>query len=397
LKLSIANKEASIKAKEDSRNTLLEYKKELNALFFKKYSRFIQEGTWISEEYVDDDKYYADSQSVLYNSCYPQVGYQINVIALAGLPGYEYFVYGLGDKTCVIDEEFFGPNYQEEVVITEISENLDDPSKNTIKVQNFKNQFQDLFQKITATVQQTQYNVGSYEKGAALVEANLAKQNEFITNAINGAQTYLNHGQTVVTGPDGITITDDADKQNQLRLVGGAILFSTIDNNTQEQTWMTGVTKDGISANLITAGRLDAGAVQIMSGNEPTFRWDAYGLSAYDALWTRTGDVSAISGVNTKKFVRFDKHGIYGINNVASIDGANWHPDNINQIDEKATFALTWEGLKVTGNDNTVARIGKQTIENGDEKMDCIIRINDGQKDTFIVDDDGNVKIEGHI
>jgi hypothetical protein len=31
------------------------------------------------------------------------------------------------------------------------------------------------------------------------------------------------------------------------------------------------------------------------------------------------------------------------------------------EIDEKATFALTWEGLKVTGNDGVVARIGKQT------------------------------------
>jgi hypothetical protein len=65
-----------------------------------------------------------------------------------------------------------------------------------------------------------------------LLDANLAKQNEFVTNAINGAQTYLNHGQTVKTGPNGITITDDSDKQNQLRLVGGAILFSTTNPDT---------------------------------------------------------------------------------------------------------------------------------------------------------------------
>jgi predicted nucleic acid-binding Zn-ribbon protein len=47
----------------------------LNQLFFQKYSRFIQEGTWIDEEYVDDDLYYNDALSVLYNSCYPQVAY----------------------------------------------------------------------------------------------------------------------------------------------------------------------------------------------------------------------------------------------------------------------------------------------------------------------------------
>ena len=32
---------------------------------------------------------------------------------------------------------------------------LDDPSKNTITVKNYKTQFQDLFQRITASVQQT--------------------------------------------------------------------------------------------------------------------------------------------------------------------------------------------------------------------------------------------------
>ena len=147
-------------------------------------------------------------------------------------------------------------------------------------------------------------------------------------------------------------------------MVGGAILFGATDPDTQEQTWMTGVTRDGISASLITAGQLDAGVVQIMSGNEPVFRWDAYGISAYDALWTSDNNVKAISGVNSKKFVRFDKHGIYGIDNASGIDGASWHPDNIDDIDKNATFALTWEGLKITGNEDengyqVIARLGK--------------------------------------
>ena len=389
LKKSIANKEAEILKQEERQQALLNYKKKLNNLFFKKYNRFIQEGTWIDETYVDDNKYFSDAQAVLYNSCYPQITYTINTISISNLSGYELFKFGLGDKTFVIDDEFFGPGYREEVIITEITENLDDPSKSVLKVQTFKNQFQDLFQKITATVQQTQYNVGSYEKGAALVQASLEKKSEFITNAINSAQTYLNHGQTVKTGPDGITITDDSDKQNQLRLVGGAILFSTIDDNTQESTWMTGVTKDGISANLITAGRLDAGVVQIMSGNEPVFRWDAYGISAYDALWTVDGDVKAISGVNTKKFVRFDKHGIYGINNASGIDGANWHPDNIEAINENATFALTWEGLKVVGNEGVEARIGKN---NGN-----ILAITKNAQTLLNITNDGVLEVAGTI
>jgi hypothetical protein len=165
---------------DDLEEEIEEYKQQkivLNKLFFGKYSRFIQEGTWIDEKYVDDELYYADAQSVMYNSCYPQVGYSVNVIELSRLPGYEDFVYNLGDRTYVEDPEFFGEDYREKVIITEIVENLDNPDKNQIKLQNFKNQFQDLFQKITATVQQTKYSTGSYEKAVALAEANQERKN----------------------------------------------------------------------------------------------------------------------------------------------------------------------------------------------------------------------------
>jgi hypothetical protein len=103
------------------------------------YSRFIQEGTWIEEKYSDDEEYYIDAQSTMYNSCFPQTTYTINVIELSKMPGYENFVFGLGDKTYVEDVEFFGYNqfgspYREEIVLTEIKEDLDNPTKNSIKV-----------------------------------------------------------------------------------------------------------------------------------------------------------------------------------------------------------------------------------------------------------------------
>jgi hypothetical protein len=55
-------------------------------------------------------------------------------MALSKQKGYELFTYNLGDRTFVEDEEFFGEGQKEEVIITEMSENLDNPSKNTIKL-----------------------------------------------------------------------------------------------------------------------------------------------------------------------------------------------------------------------------------------------------------------------
>jgi hypothetical protein len=83
-----------------------------------------------------------------------------------------------------------------------------------------------------------------------------------------------------------------------------------------------------------------------MSGNEPTFRWDSFGISAYDTYLYDSGINQTISGINTKKFVRFDKYGIYGINGGA--DGASWHPLNEQDIENKSSYHLTWDSFKIT-------------------------------------------------
>jgi hypothetical protein len=110
---------------------------------------------------------------------------------LENLPGYEGFEFKLGDTTYAEDPDFFGTDRRIEVIITEISENLDDNSSRKIKVQNFKNQFQDLFQKITATTQQAEYNTGAYEKAVALAEANTEAKGQFLSDALSGMASKL--------------------------------------------------------------------------------------------------------------------------------------------------------------------------------------------------------------
>ena len=355
----IPMKEKELQEVSELQETYLSWKKELNQLFFSKYSQFIQEGTWISEEHIDDNKYYTDAMSVMYNSCTPQVTYSINVLELSSLPGYELFVFDLGDTTYAEDPQFFGDERRVEVAITEIVENLDDPSKNSIKTQTYKNQFQDLFQKITATVQQAQYSTGSYEKAVAFAEADAAMKSSFLSDALRGMGDSLSvAGQTTVqSGVNGITLTD-SNTQDQMRLIGGAILMSVQDKETGVRKWKTGLTPDGISASLVTAGTLNTGSISIMNGGDPLFRWDSFGLSAFDA--EVAGEFKYISQPNPFKFVRFDKYGLYGVNNEkAQINGMSWVPSGLDDIHDNATFAITWQGLQVTGSDGTVVKIGR--------------------------------------
>lgn len=314
--------------------------------FFKRYSNFIQEGTWLDDKYVDDELYYIDAQSVLYNSCFPQVSYSIDIIDLSKLPGFEMFNLGLGDRTYVEDPEFFGYNeddscYREEIVITEYQEDLDEPNKDSIKAQNHKTQFQDLFQRITATVQSVQYAEGSYEKAAALADADAAHKVKFLQDALNDAALILNNAgdQSVLVDINGITITDVDEPSQQIRLVGGGIfLRQQLENG--EQRWTTAITAKGINASLITTGQINTGVIQIMNGTEPTFRWDALGITAYD-FKTGLNNTAFTYDINTKKGVRFDRLGIYGF---AGRDGLSWHPD-LQDVLQDAVFALTWDGL----------------------------------------------------
>lgn len=395
---SIKTKEEALSDYEDDFERYRNQKIRLNKAFYSKYSRFIQEGTWINEEYVDDEKYYADAKSVLYNSCYPQVAYSINVLALSAMPGYELFSFQLGDQTYAEDPNFFGSDIKEEVVLTEIVEHLSSPEKNSIKVQNFKNQFQDLFQKITATVQQAQYRTGSYEKAVALSEATQQRKYQFLTDALAGANVALSAAgqQTVRQGPEGLIITED-NSPNELRLVAGAILLKTQDENGLDK-YVSALTTQGFSANLITAGSLNTGSISIMNGSEPTFRWDSFGISAFYFV-----ESEGIISIDSHKFVRMDKYGIYGINTSdastensgttsVAIDGTSWHATSQDDITNYASFALTWEGLKVSGNQNVTALLGKQgsyifEVTKKDEKGQTVR--------TFAVTNDGEVRATG--
>jgi hypothetical protein len=142
-----------------------------------------------------------------------------------------------------------------------------------------------------------------------------------------------------------------------------------------------------------------------MNYDSPTFKWDSYGLTAYKAMFNNVGGQSVFNGSDVTQFVRFDQHGIYGINDVEGtlVNGGLWRPETIQEITDNATFALTWEGLKVTGSDGVVAHLGKQKYslkeqENDPNPLikDAIMRVVDKDgENTFVIGNDGKVVANG--
>ena len=263
------------KAEYDNNATRLEgwttEKRELALQFYKKYSRFIQEGSWIKEDYTDPNLYYLDAESTLHTSAQPKVTYNISVIDVGVLPGYEVYEFDIGDKTYIEDTEFFGWSltdhsspYKEEIIVSEIVSELDAPDKNSIKVQNYKTQFEDLFQRITAQTQQAEYHTGEYARAAAVIETNgtispTTLENSFANNSFKLANA---RDQSVVWDSSGITTTSLSNPSEMVRIISGGVFLSTDGG----QSWKTGITGSGINTSYLTAGQINTNEIYFMNG-----------------------------------------------------------------------------------------------------------------------------------
>lgn len=338
---------------EDEERLLLE-KEHLHKIFYKKYSRFLQEGSWISEDYIDDNLYYLDAEGVSHTSAHPKISYDINVLEISQLEGYENYTFDLGDKSFIEDTEFFGwtiknglkTPYREEIIVSEIELLLDEPDKNVIKVQNYKTQFEDLFQRIEATSQSLEYHSGEYSKASSVVESNGTIKTDTLQNSIaNNALTIQNaKDQTVVWDETGITATSATSPAEIVRIVNGGIFLSRDGGNT----WSTGITGRGINASCLSSGQINTEEILIMSGGFPSFRWDSSGISAYK--FNTNPQTGALEGFNQGKFIRMDQYGLYGIDGLSNFNASS--PDEDGAIGEEkiwknSNFALTWKGFQI--------------------------------------------------
>jgi hypothetical protein len=311
-------------------------KKELEKAFYSKYSRFILEGTWESNNYVDPELYYLDAVQVSNANAQPKVSYTINIVEISQIEGYENYDFEIGDKTYVEDTEFFGWNsktgspIREEVVISEVEWHLDEPETNIITVQNYKTQFADLFQRISATVQSVQYNQASYARAANIFDVNGNIDSTLLVGSLNNiadASFDLTAGGTLRVTDEGLLIRNLTEPGNLL-IIKNRGIERTVDGG---RTWLNLISAEGVNTEALTAGTVNTQNILILDGDNPSFRWDKSGLNAYGY-----GD----NGIDLKTYVRYDKYGIYGIQN-----DEDYVASSLEDIKDKANFGLTWDGF----------------------------------------------------
>lgn len=311
--------------------------KELDDVFFKKYSRYIQEGTWQDESYVSDDLYYLDAVDVAYTSSRPRVEYNIEVMRLTSLDDFSSKKFGVGDICYVQDKEFFGYGldgktpYKLEIVIHEITSYFDSPEKDSIKVANYQTQFDDLFQRIVSTTQSVQYAQGGYNRAAGAIKPDNTLSFDLLQDTFDyNENLVLNaNNQQVIWDSTGITVSDDKNAANKVRIIAGGIFIS----DDGGYTWKNAVRGDGISTDVLTAGRINTSEIYVYDGHFPSFRWDSYGINAYL--------IDSLGATDFTGCVRFDKFGLYGYKKAA-----DFVPQNETSIwtEDGVKFGITWKG-----------------------------------------------------
>ena len=343
--------------------------------FNDKYTTYIMEGTWQNDEYVDDTKYYLDGIKVAYTSSRPQLSYDINVLRLSRIEEFSSKVFNLGDICYIQDREFFGylrdgfTPYKEKILVSKVSTFLDQPERDVLTVQNYKTRFDDLFQRIAASSQSLQYAEGSYQRAADGITSDGTIDSSLMQSTFDQNQNLVltSSNQNVVWDDTGITVTDKTDTANKTKILAGGIFVSD-DGGV---TWKNAIRGDGISTNLLTAGRIDTNEIYIYDANSPKFRWDSYGITAYS--------IDDGAEVKFNKFIRFDKYGIYGYDGGAN--ESDFVPVNIQQVKDMADFGLTWNGFFLKNkNSNSIFEISTENdliITNNGQKRIQIGRLSD--------------------
>lgn len=342
---------------EDRNEEIIEDKKNLHEIFSEKYYRFIQEGVWTDANYINNDLYYLDARMTLNQSSMPQATYDIGVIDISVLEGYENYNYKIGDLTYIEDTEFFGyyPSskvpYREPVIVSEIEDNLDKPECTKITIQNYNSQFEELFERITNATQTLEFNKNFYDRAANNFTSNnqisiTTLQNSLLNNSLILATSK---DQSVIIDDRGIEVSDLFNMSNKIRIVSEGVMLSQDGG----RTWETGIKATGINANFIVVGQLDTNKINIMNGNFPSFTWDKKGINAY----ATEGANDEL--VNTNKFTRMDSFGFYGVNKSdnsfdSGLSTQNGFADKLNYIKNNSVFSFGWDGFNLKTDNGAV-------------------------------------------
>ena len=232
-----------------------------------------------------DTDIYLDAIEVLKENAYPKVSYTVKVNYLNN--DYVENIYNtLGYVGHINDADLKFNNVRG--YVSSITLDLDSPENDMLEIKNYKNKFEDLFSMITAETQEMKKNNYTLELASAAFTANGEISQNVLQSSIKKVNLdyAFNNGQLTIDEDNGIWGTSD---NGVVAFRGGGIFTATEKNIQGNWKWNTGITPEGINADLITSGQLDTNLIKIYAGDQLRFQMNGDGIFAYK---TKISDAS---------------------------------------------------------------------------------------------------------
>lgn len=223
---------------------------------------------------------YLDALQVLKENAFPRISYTITPSVFDDT--FMYTAYNKLNRIVNInDVDLHLRNIQGYISQLELS--LDSPWEDKYEIKNYRNKFEDLFTSIVAQTEAMQKNEFTMTLAAnALTPEGLIRedvlQNTFRRVDFNYA---FNNGALTIDEANGIWGTSD---NGVVAFRGGGIFTATEQNENGDWQWNTGITPEGINADLITTGQLDTNRINIYAGDKLRFQMNGDGLYAYKSI-----------------------------------------------------------------------------------------------------------------
>lgn len=338
---------------------------------------------------------YLDARQVAKDNSKPKYSYEVEI---GNIPDEMKHV-ELGQLVYVCDHTIDAE--RERGYVSEIKYQLDQPSKDTFTIANYKTKFEDLFSSLTAQNEAMKQNQTSYNIAAQAFQANGEISEKTLQNTLNNTEAQFTFGNNTISldKNGGMVLTNESAYHNgvygQIKLIGGGIYCSDSLDAKGDRLWSTGITPQGINASLITAGQIDTKYIRILSGDQTRFQWNESGLYAFGSgEATEEGTIS----IDTNTYVRLNENGL------------------LFQQEGKELLSLGWDGLRIGAQDGAVqisSTNGLEVYNKSNKRLIALGRHQDDADDnkalyglamynvegskTLYTDQNGNLHLDGKL
>lgn len=332
---------------------------------------------------------YLDALQVSRENAYPKVSYEVDPNVYG--KNFMRTAYNtLANLAHINDSELKFDNVMG--YISEVELNLDKPWEDRIEIKNYRNKFEDLFATIVAQTEAMKSAQPILASAAQVLTLDGTIAKNAAKNMIRHVDLdyAFNNGTLTIDNENGIWGTSDS---GVVAFRGGGIFTATEKNEEGQWRWNTGITPEGINADLITTGQLDTNLIKIYAGDKVKFQMNGDGIYAYKSF---LDDMASITSSSVKQTIQ---------NQITANHSANLDiPDDIDtkqyiKYDDNGLFLIAEQGAYVL-NKQKNGLIGplSQTVRRVEISWDGLKLRNWNNQEVLYADPDtGDLNITGNF